>query len=133
MSFPLFVRVPPTYGEPLCVIGLSAAEQGLEGVVGWDREPGRVHQKLAGNVKEDEEEVKGAESEDDVDFGDAGLLLEVVEGWVLGQRPSVVVSLACVSFAEMRRMGSTHLSSCERWYWALRPLLAVYYGAYGGR
>ena len=64
------------------VIGLGGGEEGVEGVVGGQGEAGGVDQELAGNVKEDEEEVEGAESEDYVDLWDAGLLLEVVESWV---------------------------------------------------
>lgn len=71
----------------MCVISLAAGEQGLERVVGWEGKAGSVDEELAGDVEEDEEEVESAETEDDVDLGDAGLLLEVVEGWVLGELP----------------------------------------------
>lgn len=71
----------------MCVISLAAGEQGLERVVGWEGKAGGVDEELAGDVEEDEEEVESAETEDDVDLGDAGLLLEVVEGWVLGELP----------------------------------------------
>lgn len=76
-----------TYREPLCVIGLAAAEKGLQGVVGRNGETGGVDQELAGNVKEDEEEVEGADAEDYVDLGDGGLLFERVELGVLGELP----------------------------------------------
>lgn len=72
-------------GEPLCVVGLAAGEESLEGVVGWESETGSVYQELAGDVKEDEEEVKGTDAEDDIDLWDGGLLLELVEDWVLAQ------------------------------------------------
>lgn len=69
------------------IVGFAAGEQRLERVICWKRESGGVDKELAGNVKEDEEEVQGTETEHDVDFRDARLLLEVVEGWVLGQFP----------------------------------------------
>jgi len=78
----LFPSLSPrvwTYGEPLAVIRLAAAEQCLERVVRRDREAGCVDQELAGDVEEDKEEVERGEAEDDVDFRDAGL----VEGSVL--------------------------------------------------
>lgn len=67
------------------IISFPAGEQCLHGEIGWDDETRRVDQELAGNIKEDEEEVQGAETEDHVDFWDAGLLLKVVESWVFGQ------------------------------------------------
>ena len=73
------------YGKPLSIISLAAAEQRLQAVVGRDHEASGVDEELAGDVEEDQEEVKGAEAEDHVDFWNAGLLLEVVEGWVPGQ------------------------------------------------
>lgn len=67
------------------VISLVGGEEGVEGVVSRDGEAGGVDEEFASNVEEDEEEVKGAEAEDHVDLGHAGLLLEVVEGGVFGQ------------------------------------------------
>ena len=74
-----------TYGQPLGVIALAGGEEGLEGVEGRDDEAGGVDEELAGDVEEDEEEVEGAEAEDDVDLGDVGLLLELLQLGVLGQ------------------------------------------------
>ena len=74
-----------TYCQPLAIVSLRAGEQGSERVVCWDGESGGVDKEFAGNVEEDEEEVEGAESEDDVDLWDAGLRLEVVEGGVLAE------------------------------------------------
>lgn len=105
-----------TYCKPLRIIGLAAGEQRLEGEVGGDDESGSVDQELAGNVKEDEEEVQSAETEHNVDFWDAGLLLKVVESWVFRQLPveeSVWGSWRNIVWV------MTNLSSCERWYCAL--------------
>lgn len=76
-----------THGQPLGIIGLAAREEGAERVVGRNREAGGVDKELASDVKEDEEEVEGAETQDDVDLRHAGLLLEVVELRVLGELP----------------------------------------------
>lgn len=76
-----------TYRKPLGIIGLAAAEECFEGVVGRDSETGGVDQELAGDVKEDEEEVEGADAENDIDLGDGGGLLELVELRVLGELP----------------------------------------------
>lgn len=67
------------------VIGLGLGEQSLERVVTRDDEASKVDEELASDVEEDEEEVEGTETEDDVDLGDGALLLKVVEGRVLGQ------------------------------------------------
>jgi hypothetical protein len=67
------------------VIGLALGEQSLERVVAGNEEASKVDEELASNVEEDEEEVEGTETEDDVDLGDGALLLQVVEGRVFGQ------------------------------------------------
>lgn len=71
--------------QPLSVIDLAGAEQGIERVVAGNDEAGNVDEELAGNVEEDEEEVEAGETEDGVDLGDRRLLLKVVEGGVFGQ------------------------------------------------
>ena len=67
------------------VIGLARGEESLERVVAGNEEASKVDEELASNVEENEEEVEGTETEDDVDLGDGALLLKVVEGRVLGQ------------------------------------------------
>lgn len=57
----------------------------MKRVVCWNGEASSVDQELAGNVKEDEEEVECTKSENDIDLWDAGLLLEVVEGGVFAE------------------------------------------------
>jgi hypothetical protein len=79
-------------GEPLGVVDLAGAEQGVERVVAGDDESSNVDEELASNVEEDEEEVEADEAEDGVDLGNGGLLLKVVEGGVLGQLDHSTVS-----------------------------------------
>jgi len=67
------------------VIGLARGEESLERVVAGNEEASKVDEELASNVEENEEEVEGTETEDDVDLGDGALLLKVVESRVLGQ------------------------------------------------
>jgi hypothetical protein len=74
-----------THGQPLGVIALGGGEEGLERVVGGDDEAGGVDQELSSNVEEDKEEVEGAEAENNVDFGNVGLLLKLLQLRVLGQ------------------------------------------------
>jgi len=71
--------------QPLSIINLATAEQRLQGVVSRDDEAGEVDEKLAANVEEDKEEVETDEAEEDVDLGDIGLLLEIVEDGVLAK------------------------------------------------
>jgi len=68
--------------QPLSVIDLASTEECIQRIVSWDYETGKVDQKFASNVKEDEEEVESDESEEGIDFGDTGLFLEVVEDGV---------------------------------------------------
>ena len=72
-------------GQPVGVIGLVLGEESLERVVAGDDEASKVDEELASNVEENEEEVQGTETEDDVDLGDGALLLKVLKGRVLGQ------------------------------------------------
>jgi hypothetical protein len=92
------------YGEPLRIVRLPDGEDGLQGPVGREGEAGSVDEELAGDVEEDEEEVEGREAEDDVDFRDGGLRLEVVERWVLGELPTCCQKAA--KGAERGGMGS---------------------------
>jgi hypothetical protein len=76
----------------LSVIDLASGEQGVQGVVAGDDESSNVDKELASNVEEDEEEVEAGKTEDSVGLGDGGLLLEVVEGGVLGELDDGAVS-----------------------------------------
>jgi len=71
--------------QPLSIIDLAGAEQGRQRVITRNDEAGDVDEESASNVEEDQEEVEGSETKDDVDLGNRGLLLEVVEGGVFGQ------------------------------------------------
>lgn len=89
---PLWIRVSAGHATSLMVggthvgvIGLAGGEESLERVVAGDDETSEVDEELSSNVEEDQEEVESAETQDGVDLGDGGLLLEVVEGRVLGQ------------------------------------------------
>ena len=79
------MRVPAIWLTNLCVINLAGAEQGVQRVVAGDDEASNVDKELASNVEEDEEEVEAGETENSIDLGDGGLLLEVVEGGVLAK------------------------------------------------
>lgn len=108
-----------TYGEPLGVISLAAAEESFHGEVGWDRETGSVHEELACDIEEDQEEVQCAEAEDDIDLWDAGLLLEVVENGVsreLFLRRSQLSRVRAMLRRVYERpscLGGTGLRSCQ--------------------
>lgn len=67
------------------VVHLGCGEQSLQRVVARDDEAGDVGQELAAEVEDDEEKVQGDKTNDGVDLGDRGLLLEVVESRVLGE------------------------------------------------
>jgi len=71
--------------QPLGIIGLAGTEQSFQGVVSRNYEAGKVGEKCACDVEEDEEEVEGEEAQDDVDFRYACLLLKIVEHGVLAQ------------------------------------------------
>lgn len=69
----------------MSIICFAHAEQGLQGVISWDQKACNVHKELAGNIEEYQEKVDRNETEKGIDFGYRGLLLEVVERWILGK------------------------------------------------
>jgi hypothetical protein len=71
--------------QPLSVVNLVTAKQRLKRVVSREDEAGKVDEKFAPNVEEDEKEVETDESEEDVDLGDVGLFLEVIEDRILAK------------------------------------------------
>jgi hypothetical protein len=79
------IGVVLAYCEPLRIITLSHAKQSLEGIIPRDHKPGDIGQELSSNIKEDEEEVGRDKPEERVDLGDRGLLLQIVQSWVLGE------------------------------------------------
>lgn len=74
-----------TYGKPLRIIGRRRREQGAERVVARNDKARQVGQELATEVEDDEEEVERDEADNSIRLRDRRLLLEVVEGGVLGQ------------------------------------------------
>ena len=78
-------KVLKSYREPLGVIHLVRAEQSVQRVVARDDEAGEVDKEFSSNIEEDQEEVETGQGEEDVDLGDAGLLLEVVEHFISGE------------------------------------------------
>lgn len=61
------------------------SEEGTKRVVARDDETSEVGQKLASEVEDNEEEVESADTDGGIGFGNTSLLLEVVEGGVLGE------------------------------------------------
>jgi len=96
--------------QPLSIIDLAGAEQGVQRVVAGDEESSDVNEESTGNVEEDQEEVESTEAQDDVDLGHRRLLLEVVEGGVLGQL-FVELRQVCLSFILNRH----DVWSCGSW------------------
>ena len=68
----------------LSIIGLARTEQSFQRIVARNQETSEVDEKLAGNIEEYQEEVNPGKAEESIDFWDGGLLLEIVEHWVLG-------------------------------------------------
>lgn len=60
-------------------------EEGTKRVVAGDDETSQVGQKLASEVEDNEEEVESADTDGGIGLGNTSLLLEVVEGGVLGE------------------------------------------------
>jgi len=71
--------------QPLCIVCLPGGEQCFQRVVAWQNEAGNVDEELSGNVEEDEEEVESTKTKDNIDLGNAGLLLKVVESRIPGE------------------------------------------------
>jgi hypothetical protein len=67
----------------LSIISLAGAKQSFQRIVSGNDEAGKVDEELASNVEEDEEEIQGEKAEDDIDFRNRRLALEVVEGRIL--------------------------------------------------
>jgi hypothetical protein len=74
-----------SYGEPLGIVNFAGTEQSFQRIVARKNEAGEVDQEGATQVEEDQEEVEASQAENHVDFGDAGLPLEIVEDLIFGQ------------------------------------------------
>jgi hypothetical protein len=71
-----------TYRQPLSVIGCAGREKRLHRVVPGNDKAGKVCEKLPAEVEHDQEEIEGNEADEGIGLGNAGLLLEVVQGGV---------------------------------------------------
>lgn len=98
----------PSVVPYLSVIGFAGGEQRIQGIVGGDGEPGKVDEEFASDVEEHEEEVDSEKTEESVDLGDGGLLLEVDKRRILGKLE--VGRLSAQSVAQLRLL--------ERLWWA---------------
>lgn len=76
----------------MSIICFAHAEQGIQRVISWDQKARKVDKELAGNIEEYQEKVDRNETEKGIDFGYRGLLLEVVECWILGKLWNNVIS-----------------------------------------
>jgi hypothetical protein len=81
----------------LGVVGLGGGEEGVKRVEGRDDESSNIDEKLASDVEEDQGEVEDTKTKDDVDLGDAGLLLKLVELGVLGKLSGEVIVSTAIS------------------------------------
>jgi len=84
-----FKNVQESKNDPVCqplgVIGTTCSEQGMQRVVSWNGKANSIDEEFGGDVEEDEEEIKTSKTEDYIDLGDAGLLLEVIHEFVLAE------------------------------------------------
>jgi len=78
-------RIDDPVGQPLRVIGLTCAEKGVEGVVAWEEESGKIDQELSSDVEEHQKEVDSNQAEESVDLGHGSLSLEIVEHLIFGE------------------------------------------------
>jgi len=62
-------------GQPLCIVGLAHAEQGLKRVVPWDSKPSQIREELTSDVEEDQEEVGCDDPEEGIGLRDVCLPL----------------------------------------------------------
>lgn len=90
------IRQVSTYGKPLGIILLVGGKERVERVVSGEDEASKVGEELAAEVEDDKEEVESNKADGGIGLGNAGGLLEVVEGRVLGQ----LLSLRRVSYAK---------------------------------
>lgn len=121
IAFSVILCKYETYSKPLVVICWRSREKCIERVVCWQCEASGVYEEFSGDIEEDEEEVECAEPEDYVDFGDAGLLLKVIESWVFRQFP--LQQRVSARKTRVVRERSVYLSRLERWYCALLQLI----------
>lgn len=78
----------------MSIISFAGRKESLERVVAGKDEASEVDQEATSKVKEDEEEVQAAETEDHVDLRDTGLLLEIVEDLIFRELSYIISKLA---------------------------------------
>ena len=124
-------------GTHLSIINFAGREQGRQRVVAGNDKTSDVNEELAGDVKEDQEEVKCRDTQNSVDLGHRRLLLEIVESGVFRQLGAHKVvsdmfsvlmimrqlhrasqSSTLVIACQRQKRALTSLSSCEMWDWA---------------
>jgi hypothetical protein len=92
-------------GQPLSIIISVMGEEGGHGVVARDDESSDIGKKLATEVEDNEEEVQGTSANHGIGFGDTGLLLDIVDGRVLGQLGIEHAQVVLGLFAGGRHVG----------------------------
>jgi hypothetical protein len=101
----------------LSVVNLVTAKQRLKRVVSREDEAGKVDEKFASNVEEDEEEVETDEPEEDVDLGDVGLFLEIIEDRILAKLQTPCISSMLVVDAVCDEMEGLWTVTCWMQQW----------------
>lgn len=71
--------------QPLSIVSCGVSKEGGKRVVAGDDEASEVGEELATEVKDDEEEVEGGDTNGGIGLGNASLLLQVGDGRVLGE------------------------------------------------
>jgi len=57
----------------------------VQRVVGWNSKADGIDEKFGGDIEENKEEIEPSKAKDNINLGDAGLLLEVVHEFVLAE------------------------------------------------
>jgi len=91
-------------GEPLGIVHLARAEKCIQRVVSWDDEACEIHKELSTNIEENQEEVETDKAEEDIDLWNICLLLEIVEGRILGEFLVNLGDLVLSSVLERRHL-----------------------------
>jgi len=102
----------------LSVVSLVHAEQSLEGVVARNDKASDIGKELTADVEEDKSEVDTDQAEKSVDFRNLGLLLQIVQGGILGK---LLINLGNVALGLILERGhcecSTEDGTAMEKYW----------------
>lgn len=93
--------------EPLGIVRLAGREESIQRVVARNDEASQIRQKLAAEVKDDQQEVECDEAGNGVGLGHAGRALEVVEERIFRQ-----LSVELVDIALHAILRSRHVCEC---------------------